>query len=155
MQNFKTTETEEFEAKDSLISCMENHTAYQGGAFSEKELTEQIIGAAIDVHKHWGPGLLEEIYEKSLCREFRLRGLSFEDQLSIPLIYKEEKVGDDLRLDFFIDNKVIVEIKTVSKLAPIHSAQLMTYLKLTKCRLGLLINFNAPVLVKGIRRIIL
>ena len=121
----------------------------------EEELTEQIIGAAIEVHKHWGPGLYEEIYEKSMCVELRLMKMTFENQMSLPLIYKGERVGDDLRLDLIVQHKVVVELKAVAQLEAIHEAQLLTYMKLTKCRVGLLINFNVPVLTQGIKRMVL
>ena len=121
----------------------------------EEELTQQIIGAAIEVHRHWGPGLYEDIYEKSLCHELRMRDVRFENQVKLPLIYKGETVGDDLRLDLIVENKVIVELKAVKALEPIHEAQLITYMKLTKCRVGLLINFNVPVLKDGIKRMVL
>jgi GxxExxY protein len=121
----------------------------------EKELTEQIIGGAIEVHKHWGPGLYEEIYERSMYRELHLRNVPFESQLSVPLIYKNERVGDDLRLDLIVDHRVVVELKAVNELLPVHEAQLLTYMKLTKCRVGLLINFNVAVLKQGIKRLVL
>ena len=121
----------------------------------EDELTEQIIGAAIEVHKHWGPGLYEEIYERSLHHELRLREVAFESQVKLPLIYKGERVGDDLRLDLIVQGKVVVELKAVKALEPIHEAQLLTYMKLTGCRVGLLINFNVPVLKQGIKRMVL
>jgi GxxExxY protein len=121
----------------------------------EDQLTEQIIGAAIEVHKHWGPGLYEEIYERSLYRELRLRNVAFESQLRLPLVYKGEKIGDDLRLDLIVSSKVVVELKAVKELKPIHEAQLITYMKLTKCRVGLLINFNVSILKDGIRRMVL
>ena len=121
----------------------------------DSDLTEQIIGAAIEVHKHWGPGLYEEIYERSLCHELRLRNVTFSNQVELPLMYKGEKVGDDLRLDLLIQNKVVVELKAIERLEPIHEAQLLTYMKLTKCRVGLLINFNVPVLKQGIKRMVL
>ena len=121
----------------------------------EGELTSRIIGAAIEVHRHWGPGLYEEIYEKSLCRELTLRGLEFERQLQIPLIYKDERVGDDLRLDVWVERKVVVENKHVKELLPVHEAQLLTYMKLTKSRVGLLFNFNTKVLKDGMKRIVL
>lgn len=121
----------------------------------EGNLTEQIIGAAIDVHRYWGPGLYEEIYEKSLCRELALREIKFQNQLSIPLIYKNFKVGDDLKVDVFVDNKVVVELKAVSNLLPVHTAQLITYMKLLKAKIGLLINFNVPILKNGLKRIVL
>jgi len=120
----------------------------------EEELTNKIIGAAIEVRKHWGPGLYEEIYERSLCKELSIRGLAWERQLLVPLVYKDEKVGDDLRLDIIVENKVVIETKHVKELLPLHDAQLMTYLKLTKCRAGLLINFNVTLLKNGLRRIV-
>ena len=121
----------------------------------EEELTEQIIGAAIEVHKHWGPGLYEEIYEKSMCVELRLMKMTFENQMSLPLIYKGERVGDDLRLDLIVQHKVVVELKAVAQLEAIHEAQLLTYMKLTKCRVGLLINFNVPTIKQGLKRMVL
>ena len=86
----------------------------------EKELTEKIIGAAIEVHRHWGPGLYEEIYERSLCHELRLRDLAFDNQLGLPLVYKGERVGDDLRVDLIVSGKVVMELKAVKKLEAIH-----------------------------------
>jgi GxxExxY protein len=121
----------------------------------ESALTEQIIGAAIEVHKHWGPGLYEEIYERSMCHELRLRNVAFETQVQLPLVYKGECVGDNLRLDLIVQSKVVVELKAIKALEPIHEAQLLTYMKLTGCRVGLLINFNVPVLTKGIKRMVL
>jgi GxxExxY protein len=121
----------------------------------EEQLTEQIIGAAIEVHKYWGPGLYEEIYDRSMCRELTLRGLSFESQLAMPLVYKGETVGEDLKLDLWVSKKVVVEMKVVSALLPIHEAQLLTYMRLTKSPVGLLINFKVDVLTKGIKRFVL
>jgi GxxExxY protein len=118
-------------------------------------LTRDIIGSAIEVHKYWGPGLYEEIYQKSLCRELMLRKISFVSQMQLPLLYKGEPVGDNLRLDLMINNEVVVEIKAVSCLEDIHTAQLLSYMRLTKCRTGLLINFNVPVLKTGIKRMAL
>jgi len=120
----------------------------------EAELTEQIIGSTIEVHKHWGPGLYEEIYERSLYHELRLRNVQFESQVKLPLVYKGERVGDDLRLDLIVEGKVVVELKSVKALEPIHEAQLLTYMKLTGCKIGLLINFNVPVLKQGIKRMV-
>ena len=121
----------------------------------EQELTEKIIGAAIAVHKHWGPGLYEEIYERSLCRELQLQGLAFQQQLNMPLVYKDIKVGDELKLDVWVEGKVVVENKHVKALQPVHEAQLLTYLKFTGSRVGLLINFNVAILKDGIKRIVL
>ena len=121
----------------------------------ESDLTEQIIGGAIEVHKHWGPGLYEAIYEKSLQRELLLRNVPFASQARLPLLYKGARVGEDLRLDLIVQEKVVVELKSVKALEPIHEAQLLTYMKLTGCRVGLLINFNVPVLRQGIKRMVL
>ena len=121
----------------------------------ENQLTEQIIGGAIEVHKYWGPGLYEEIYEKSLCRELHLRNVPFQCQVTLPLTYKGEIIGDDLRLDMIVDSQVVVELKSVKELLPIHKAQLLTYMKLTKCKVGLLINFNVSTLKDGIKRMVL
>ncbi|MBU3995863.1 MAG: GxxExxY protein [Actinobacteria bacterium] len=121
----------------------------------ERELTEKIIGAAIEVHKYWGPGLYEEIYEKSLCRELDLLKISHVSQLRMPLEYKGLNIGDELRCDVFVDGKVVVEIKAVNNLLPVHDAQLLTYMKLLKVRVGLLINFNVDMLTQGIRRMVL
>jgi GxxExxY protein len=120
-----------------------------------EELTRDIIGAALEVHKHWGPGLLEEIYERSLGRELNLREIPFERQVRIPVLYKNENVGDNLRIDLIVARQVVVEIKAVEALNPIHSAQLLTYLKLTGMRVGLLINFNEVLLKRGVRRMVL
>ena len=121
----------------------------------ESDLTEQIIGGAIEVPSHWGPGLYEEIYERSLYHELRLRKVAFESQVKLPLLYKGERVGDDLRLDLIAEGKVVVELKAVKALEPIHEAQLLTYMKLTGCKVGLLINFNVPVLKQGLKRMVL
>ena len=121
----------------------------------ESALTEQIIGGAIEVHKHWGPGLYEEVYERSLCHELHLRKVAFETQVTLPLLYKGERVGEDFRLDLVVEGKVVVELKAVTMLEPIHEAQLLTYMKLTGCRVGLLINFNVPALKQGIKRMVL
>jgi GxxExxY protein len=121
----------------------------------ERQLTEQIIAALIEVHKYWGPGLYEEIYERSLMRELTLRGLKFENQLRLPLIYKDERVGEDLRLDLLVEGRIIVEIKAVKQLLPVHECQIMTYMRLTGSRVGLLVNFNVPLIKEGIRRFVL
>lgn len=154
-----TTENTETRSRGSILaqsdSERESNGRPHGLALLEKELTGQIIAAAIEVHKHWGPGLYEEIYEKSLCCELAKRGIACESQLALPLIYKGTKVGDDLQLDLLVDERIVVEVKTVSELVPVHEAQLLTYMKLAKCRVGLLINFNVPVLTQGIKRRVL
>jgi len=121
----------------------------------ERELTEKIIGAAIEVHRFWGPGLYEEIYEKSLCHEFSLRGLNFSRQVKLPLIYKKHRVGDDLKLDVIVEGKIVVENKHVQELRPIHESQLITYMRLTGCRVGLLFNFRSQNLSRSMKRIVL
>lgn len=123
-------------------------------AEQQDPLTFQIIGAAIEVHKLLGPGLLESLYEDALCVEFEERKLRYEQQKPISINYKGRNVGD-LIADIIVENRVIVELKSVEQLAPIHSAQVMTYLKLTNLRIGLLINFNVPVLKNGIKRFII
>ena len=118
----------------------------------ENELTEQIIGAAIEVHRALGPGLLETVYEACLARELTERGVSFERQKQIPIHYKGELLEIDFRLDLFVGGLVVVELKSVEKVLPIHEAQLLTYLRLTRAQVGLLINFNVEILKEGIRR---
>lgn len=116
-------------------------------------LTEKIIAAAMEVHTYWGPGLLESIYEKSLAHELGLRGIQVQQQVRLDLRYKDLELGDEFILDLVVEREVIIELKVVKKLMPIHEAQLMTYMKLTGCRIGLLINFNVSRLKDGIRRI--
>jgi GxxExxY protein len=118
-------------------------------------LTGEIIGAAIEVHKALGPGLLESAYEECLSREFGLRQLHFKRQQAIPVEYKGVKLDCGYRIDFLIEDLIILELKSVDSLQPIHEAQLLTYLKLTGFKVGLLINFNVPVLKQGIRRLII
>ena len=124
------------------------------GKLYEEPLTGQIIGAAIEVHKQLGPGLLESTYQACLCRELELRGISFECQKPLPLEYKGVRLECGYRIDLLVAGLVIVEIKSVEALAPIHEAQLLTYLKLTGIQIGLLINFNVVVLKEGIRRLV-
>ena len=123
---------------------------------SEKELndiTEKIIGAAIEVHRALGPGLLESAYESCLAYEMLQRGLQFEQQRPLPVIYKEVRLDCGYRLDFLVESAVVVELKAIDALAPIHQAQVISYLKLGGFHLGLLLNFNVRVLKDGIRRI--
>ncbi len=118
-------------------------------------LTEQIIGAAIQVHTELGPGLLESIYEACLFHELSIQGLKVERQKSVPITYKGIKLGVGYRLDLFVEDKVIIEIKSVAGLLPIHEAQLISYLKQMGGGKGLLINFNVSLLKNGLRRFIL
>jgi len=121
----------------------------------EEGLTEKIIGAAIEVHKYWGPGLVESIYEKSLAIELEKQGVPLKRQIDLKLCYKGISLGEDFRLDLIVGDKVVVELKVVKELALIHEAQLLTYMKLTGCKVGLLLNFNVPVLKQGIKRLVL
>ena len=116
------------------------------------QITEAIIGGAIEVHRALGPGLLESVYEECLCRELVLRQIPFRRQYSLPVQYKGLRLDCGYRLDLLVADTVVVEIKAVEKLMPIHEAQLLTYLKLGHWKVGLLINFNEPVLKRGIRR---
>ncbi len=118
------------------------------------EVTEKIIGGCIGIHRELGPGLLESAYEECLCHEMHLAGLRFERQRPLPVSYKGIKLDCGYRLDLVVEDVVIVELKTVERLLPVHEAQLLTYLKLTKCQVGLLINFNVPVLRHGIKRLV-
>jgi GxxExxY protein len=120
----------------------------------EQQTTVEIIGAAIEVHRELGPGLLESSYEICLARELELRGISFEFELPLPLEYKGVRLDCGYRLDLLVAGAVIVEVKSVEKLAPIHDAQLLTYLKLTGVKVGLLINFNVVVLKAGLKRLV-
>ncbi len=122
---------------------------------TESELTEKIIGAAIEVHKYWGPGLNERLYEQSFCRELDLLGLAWKNQLSLPLECKGIKVGDELILDVIVEDKVIVENKHVNALLPVHESQLLTYMKLTNCKVGLLMNYKVALMKDGIKRMVL
>ena len=121
----------------------------------ENQLTHTIIGAAIEVHRELGPGLLESAYEECLAHEFTLRGLAYQRQKPLPVFYKGIQVECGFRLDFLVEETVVVELKAVEQLSPVHQAQVMTYLKLAQCRLGLLINFNSFKLLQGLKRIIL
>jgi len=120
----------------------------------EQQTTGEIIGAAIEVHRELGPGLLESSYEICLARELELRGISFEFEKPLPLEYKGVRLDCGYRLDLLVSGTVIVEVKSVATLAPIHEAQLLTYLKLTGVKVGLLINFNVVVLKSGLKRLV-
>ena len=117
-------------------------------------ITEGIIGAAIEVHRALGPGLLESAYESCLAFELAEQGFKVERQKALPVLYKGVKIDCGYRLDLLVEESVIVEIKAVAALAPIHKAQLLSYLRLSSCRVGLLINFNVEVLRDGIKRLV-
>ena len=115
-------------------------------------LSKYIIGAAIEVHKELGPGLLESVYEACMVEELESRGLRVKNQESIPVVYKGKKLGKEFVLDLLVEDEIIVELKSVEELKTVHEIQLLTYLKLANKKLGLLINFNVPILTKGIKR---
>ncbi|MEK6703809.1 MAG: GxxExxY protein [Planctomycetota bacterium] len=127
----------------------------EGGGLIHGDLTEKIIGAAIDVHRALGPGLLESVYEACLAFELTDRGIPNQRQVPLPVEYREVRVDVGFRIDLLVDNAVIVEIKAIEGLIPIHEAQLFTHLRLSKHRVGLLINFNCIVLTKQIKRRVL
>jgi GxxExxY protein len=117
-------------------------------------ISEKTIGAAIEVHRHLGPGLLESSYHACLCRELELREIPYRSEVVLPLEYKGVQIAKGYVIDLLIEDSLVVEIKSVDKLVPVHSAQLMTYMRLTRARSGLLINFNVQTLFQGIRRIL-
>jgi GxxExxY protein len=119
-------------------------------------LTHAVIGAAIEVHREMGPGLLESVYQKCMEMELKLRGVECLAQARIPLVYKGIPLeADELKMDLFFPGKLVVELKAVERLLPVHEAQLITYLRLCKTRVGLLLNFNVPVLKDGMKRMVL
>ena len=117
-------------------------------------LTEKILGCAIEVHRHLGPGLFESIYESALCLELHDAGLPFKRQIGVPLYYKGRLISEH-RPDLVVDDAVIVEVKAIERLHLIHTAQMLTYLRVTGLRVGLVLNFNSAVLMQGVRRITL
>jgi GxxExxY protein len=126
---------------------------HRGTEAQRDALSEQVIGAAIDVHRALGPGLLESAHELCLCHELSLRELRFRRQIEIPIEYKGLKLDAGYRIDLIVEEKMVVELKSVERLLPIHEAQLLTYLKLSGMKTGLLLNFNEEVLRKGIKRL--
>ena len=120
---------------------------------TENEISNKVIGVAIELHKKLGPGLLESVYENALAYDLKETGLNVIQQVPMPFVYKEIKLDVGYRLDLLVENKVIIEIKSIEALAPVHYAQLLTYLKLSDLKLGLLINFNIKLLKDGIHRI--
>jgi GxxExxY protein len=120
----------------------------------ENEITERVIGCAIEVHRALGPGLLESAYEQCLCHELSLRKLSFQRQIELPIVYKSVNLACGYRMDLVVEDLVIVELKAIEQILKIHEAQLLSYLRLYKKTVGLLINFHVPVLKNGVRRIV-
>ncbi len=121
---------------------------------NENEVARAVIGAAIEVHRALGPGLLESVYEECLAMELEMRSLSYDRQRRVAVQYKGRRVAAELRIDLLVDDQVIVELKAVEKLLPVHGAQLLSYLRLTGRSLGLLINFNVPLLRDGVKRVV-
>lgn len=148
---FIDLDTVHFFKKKSLVNRKDAKVA----KMDENELSNKIIGACIEVHKSLGPGLLENVYQECLAREFSLQQIPFQKELSKPVAYKGILMDCNLRLDFLVEQKVVVELKAVDRISPVHKAQVWTYLKLTECKLGLLVNFNVTVLKNGIERVVL
>ena len=119
------------------------------------ELTEQVIGCAINVHKLLGPGLLESVYEECLCFELAEAGLPFKRQIALPIVYRDRVLDGGFRADIVVSNVQIIEIKSVEAIHPVHEAQLLTYLRLTRHKIGLLMNFNVLRLNDGLRRFVM
>jgi len=124
-------------------------------AVGVNEITKTVIGAAIEVHRHLGPGLLESAYEECLCRELKLRNMAYDRQVALPVIYKGIQLDCGYRIDLLVKNELVVELKSVDQLLPIHEAQLLTYLRLGGWKIGLILNFNVPILKHGIKRLVL
>jgi GxxExxY protein len=139
-------------AKSESAEGAEVTSAPQMSRFNQ--LTEQIIGAAIEVHRNTGPGLMESVYEECLCYELSQLGLRFRRQVHLPISYKGIKLDCGFKMDLLVEDAIVLELKTVDQLLPIHSAQLLTYLKLSGKKVGLLINFNEPILTKGLKRLV-
>jgi len=118
-------------------------------------ISGQIVDAAINVHRNLGPGLLESLYEEALCYELEKRQIAYECQKTFQVPYEDIILKTQCRLDLLVENKIVVELKSSEKMIPLFEAQILTYLKITGCRLGLILNFNAPLMKEGIRRIIL
>ncbi len=116
--------------------------------------TESIIGAAIEVHRHLGPGLLESAYEECMCEELSLRKIPFKRQVNLPVTYKGKKLDIGYRIDLLVNNEVVVELKTVESILPIHEAQTLTYMRLGGWQVGLILNFNVTILKNGIKRLV-
>jgi GxxExxY protein len=133
---------------------MIHHGGTESTEEADLELSRLVIGAAIEVHRALGPGLLESSYQACLCRELTLRELRWEQQREVTLWYKGMHVRSAYHIDFLVEGRLVVEVKAMESLKPIHRAQLLTYLKLLHLRLGLLINFNVEILVQGIRRVV-
>jgi GxxExxY protein len=120
----------------------------------ENQISNKIIGVAIELHKILGPGLLESVYEKTFSFELKNAGLRIRNQVPVPLVYKDIHMDAGFKIDILVEEKVVIELKAIEALAPVHYAQLLTYLRITKLKLGLLINFNVPLMREGIHRVV-
>lgn len=138
-----------------MQSKPQRHEGTEKPIYYNEELSGKIIASAIEVHRNLGPGLLESAYEECFCHELHLRGIPLERQKPLPLEYKGIKLGCGYRMDILVDNKIVVELKCVDEITPVHVAQLLTYLKLSGIKVGLIINFYTAVLKDGIRRLVL
>jgi GxxExxY protein len=118
------------------------------------KISGKILDSSIEVHRNLGPGLLESVYQNCLCKEFKIRGINFATQVQVPVFYKGDYVSNDLKVDVLVEKEIVIELKSVELIHPVHSAQLLSYLRLMNKRLGLLINFNVPKLVDGFKRVI-
>jgi GxxExxY protein len=141
--------------RNGITVFHERHGDEQMKDLPENSITDAVIGAAIEVHKALGPGLLESVYESCLAHELSLRQIGVEQQVAMPVRYKGHEINTGYRIDLLIEKQVIVELKAVDTLLPVHEAQILTYMKLMNCRLGLLINFNVPRLKQGLKRMLL
>lgn len=130
-------------------------TEFQAIPQSTEQLSSEVVDAAIKVHRTLGPGLLKSVYEICLCHELALRGIPFARQVELPVCYDGIRLEAGLRIDILVQDRLVIELKTVEKILPIHEAQLLTYLKLSQHRLGLLLNFNVPLMKNGIKRLII
>jgi len=133
----------------------QRHGVTEGAVYYDREVTEKIIACAIEVHRQLGPGLLESAYEECLCHELNLQGINFERQRLLPLEYKGIKLDCGYRMDIVVNGRVVIELKCVEKLTSVHEAQLLTYLRLSEIRTGLIINFYTGILKNGIKRLVL
>ena len=145
-------DAESFEMTDK--SKPENAETAEVRGSIENVLTDQLIGCAIEVHRALGPGLLESVYEECLCYELSQLGLQFERQVHLPITYKGVKLDCGFKLDLVVEDSIVVELKSIEGLTPLHQAQLLTYLKASNKKVGLLINFNVPILKNGLKRIV-
>lgn len=146
-----------FTTKDTKITKDETAMSMRRPALdaSTESLASGVVDAAVAVHRELGPGLLESAYEACLAHELSLRGMPFRRQLLLPISYKQTSVDAGYRLDLVVDDRIILELKALNVVLPVHEAQLLTYLRLSKIRLGFLLNFNVPLMRDGIRRVVL